>query len=290
MNKLLILGASGFLGWNLCNHAKKKWHVIGTYFKNPLEISGCSMIGSNLFEKQDIDRLFNQVQPDAVIFSAAASNPNFCQNNPDVSYVINVTAPAYFAKLAAERDITFLFTSSDLVFDGTNPPYNEQSPVSPISVYGEHKAKAEQLILSNHKRALVCRLPLMFGNPSPTSESFLQPMIKSLKESKPITLFTDEVRTPASAQTVASGLLHLLGSTTGIIHLGGKERISRYDFGLLLTELFHFDKSLIKPVLQSEVAMAAPRPPDVSLDSSFAFSKGYTPCSIIEELRNLAIH
>ncbi|MGL5133578.1 MAG: sugar nucleotide-binding protein, partial [Planktothrix sp.] len=73
----------------------------------------------------------------------------------------------------------------------------------------------------------------------------------------------------------------------GILHLGGKERISRYEFGLLMADILDLPKHLIQPCSQSDIKMFAPRPPDVSLDSSKAFNLGYQPLSIGKELSRL---
>ncbi|MGL6337647.1 MAG: SDR family oxidoreductase, partial [Waterburya sp.] len=77
------------------------------------------------------------------------------------------------------------------------------------------------------------------------------------------------------------------------LHLGGKERISRYDFGLLLGEILQLStdsiQRLIKPGKQTDVVAVAPRSPDTSLDSSKAFALGYQPLSLKEELTNLAL-
>jgi dTDP-4-dehydrorhamnose reductase len=122
---------------------------------------------------------------------------------------------------------------------------------------------------------------------TPTAKSFIQPFIQTLKEKKELSLFIDEFRTPVSGTTAAKGLLLALEKVNGIIHLGGKERISRYDFGQLLVEIFQLPAVGLKSCRQQDVKMAAPRPSDVSLDSSKAFALGYQPLSVREELQQL---
>ena len=95
----------------------------------------------------------------------------------------------------------------------------------------------------------------------------------------------DEFRTPVSATTAAQGLLLALEKrVNGILHLGGKERISRYNFGLLLAEVLQLNQDLIEPGKQEDIIMAAPRSPDTSLDSSKAWQLGYSPLSLEDEL------
>ena len=132
-------------------------------------------------------------------------------------------------------------------------------------------------------------MPVMFGTATPTAKSFMQPFIEALKAGKELNLFIDEYRTPVSAKTAAQGLLLALEKVNGLIHLGGKERISRYDFGQLLVDIFQLPNSGLKSCRQQDVKMVAPRPADVSLDSSKAFALGYKPLSLKAELEKLEV-
>jgi len=284
MKKLLVTGASGFLGWNLCQLAKSEWDIYGTYFSHPESIPGVTLLKVDLTNFQEIKQFFSQIQPAAVIHTAAQSSPNICQTYPQESYPINVTASCNIAGLCADYVIPCVFTSTDLVFDGLNPPYSETEPVSPICYYGEQKVMAEEGMLERYPQTAICRMPLMFGLAAPAATSFIQPFITTLTEGKQLNLFTDEFRTPVSAATAVQGLLLALEKVQGIINLGGKERISRYDFGCLLAEVWQLPTTTIKACLQADLKMAAPRPPDVSLDSLRAYKLGYTPLSLPEEL------
>jgi dTDP-4-dehydrorhamnose reductase len=289
MKKLLVTGASGFLGWNLCQLAKQDWQVYGTYLVHQVDISEVILLRVELTNFLALKTLFEQIKPTAVIHTAAQSKPNFCQEHPDIAYAINVTASLNIARLCRDRNIPCVFTSTDLVFDGLNPPYKETDSVSPISYYGEQKVLAEQGMLAAYPKTAICRMPLMFGHASPTANSFLQPFLKSLQEGKKLQLFVDEFRTPVSGMTAAKGLLLALEKAEGILHLGGKERISRYQFGCLLAEIWQFSPELIETCRQKDVPMSAPRSPDVSLDSSKAFAMGYQPRSLVEELQSLKV-
>ncbi|MBO3463834.1 NAD(P)-dependent oxidoreductase [Aetokthonos hydrillicola Thurmond2011] len=284
MKKLLITGASGFLGWHLCQLAKQEWEVYGTFFSHSIEIPGTTNLNVNLTDFQKLKQIFNEIRPSAVIHTAAQSQPNFCQNNPNESYAINVMASCNIAGLCADYNIPCVFTSTDLVFDGLNAPYSELDPVCPVNIYGEHKVMAEKGMLERYPKTTICRMPLMFGIATPTAKSFIQPFIQTLKEGKDLNLFIDEFRTPASGKTAAKGLLLALEKVTGLIHLGGKERVSRYEFGRLLIEIFQLPATNLKSCRQQDIKMAAPRPTDVSLDSSKAFAIGYKPLSLREEL------
>ncbi len=287
MPKLLVTGASGFLGWNLCQIAASEWEVYGAYFSRSLTIPGTIPFKVDLTDFQDLKTQFQMIKPDAVIHLAAQSSPNRCQEQPAASHQMNVVVSRDIAGLCADADIPCAFASSDQVFDGLNPPYKEDDPVSPINLYGEQKARAEVEMLARYPKTAVCRMPLMFGQVPPTASSFLQPFIQALREKRELKLFVDEIRTPVSGTTAARGLLLAVQKAQGRLHLGGRERISRYDFGRLMVDVLELPPEGLKTSRQQDVKMSAPRPPDVSLDSSKAFVLGYAPPALRAELEAL---
>jgi dTDP-4-dehydrorhamnose reductase len=287
MKKLLITGASGFLGWHLCQLAQPKWNVYGTYWSHSATIPNTTLLKLNLINFDHLRTSLKALQPDAVIHAAAMSNPNQCQDNPEHSHQINVIASWNLAGLCADLRIPFAFTSSELVFDGQNPPYRETDLVCPINLYGEQKAAAENGILERHSDAVICRMPLMFGA-VPHAQSFIQPFIERIRTGQVLNLFTDEIRTPVSGTSAAKGILLALEKAKGLLHLGGRDRLSRYEMGLMLMEVLQIRNANLNPCKQADVPMPAPRAKDVSMDSSLAFSLGYQPGGMREELEQIA--
>ena len=287
MKQLLITGSSGFLGWNICGEAKEEWDIFGTVFSHPVEIDGVNIIQTNLTNFKELKRLFKEIRPDAVIHTAAAAFSNYCQENPSESKHINIEASVNLAGLCADREVPFVFTSTDCVFNGMDPPYKEEDPASPLNIYGEQKVLAEEGVLRTYPSAAVCRMPLMFGDPGPSASCFFQTMKEALREGRELKLFTDEFRTPISATTAARGLLLAMEKTNGLIHLGGSERISRYNFGLMMMDVLGIPEARLVRCLQKDVPLSAPKPLDVSLDSSKAFAMGFAPLPLREELKRL---
>lgn len=304
MRTLLITGVSGFLGWHVARLARPDWHVMGTYFTTKRHIAQSAFAAIDtgridLTEFRDMREMIALVKPHAVIHTAALTDANYCETHVADSFRINVEATRNLAGLCADRGIPFVFTSTDLVFDGTRAPYREDDPVTPISVYGEHKAQAEEEVLARYDLATVCRMPLMFGAPSPTHGSFLQWMLAKMERGDALPLFTDEFRTPVDAESAARGLLLAayrglreaadleLTPITGCYHLGGRERISRYEFGQLVQKTGNFAAARLDPVRLGDLDLPAARPPDVSLDSSKAYEVGYDPASIQDALNVL---
>ncbi len=287
MQKLLVTGASGFLGWHICQLAAANWQVYGTSCARSVAIPSTTVLKLDLTDFQQLKAAFQTLQPDAVIHLAAQSSPNLCETQPDASYQMNVTVSCNIAGLCADLGIPCGFTSSDLVFDGTSAPYRESDRPSPISRYGEQKALAEAGMLERYPATAVCRMPLMFGAVPSHASSFIQSFITTLRAEKELRLFVDEFRTPVSGTTAAQGLLLALQKVQGMIHLGGRERISRYDFGRLMVDVLQLPTTGLKSCRQQDVPMPAPRPADVSMDSSKAIALGYNPPSLRAELAAL---
>jgi dTDP-4-dehydrorhamnose reductase len=274
--KLLVTGASGCLGWYIGQAATTDWEVYGTYHHHPTIAPNCHPIALDLTDTAALNQCFSQLRPDAVIHAAALAQPNACQENPSLSYKINVLASFYIAIACADLNIPCVFTSSEQVFDGTQAPYREDDPRSPINLYGEHKALAEAGMLARHDQVAICRMPLMFGA-VPHASSFIQPFIQRLRSGELLQAFTDEIRMPVSGWDAAQGLLIALKHHQGILHLGGKERLSRFAMAQILVEVLGIDAARIEPCLQADVKMAAPRPADLSMDSTIALSLGFEP-------------
>jgi len=255
-------------------------------------MDGVDLSVVNLTDPRDVAEMLDRICPDLVIHTAALSQPNDCETHPEDSRAITVDSTAILGTLCADRAIRMVYTSTDMVFDGTASPYSEDAPTTPLSTYGKHKVMAEEGLLAMNANHLICRMPLMFGRPGPYAQSFLQPWLTSLRNGSTLTLFTDEWRTPVSGGVAANGILLAADSShTGLLHLGGPERISRYDFGMLAADVFNVSSASIVAAHQKDVTMAAPRPADVSLDSSKANAMGYQPPPLrkqLEELRNVA--
>jgi len=286
--RLLIAGASGFIGWNLMREGVASYRLTGICHRHPVVFPHGESMQCDLTDPVAVARCIERVKPDHVVNLAALSQPNFCEEHPEASRRINVDAAAGLATMCGKKGIGYLFASSAQVFGGDRAPYREEDPTTPINGYGRQKARAERAIMERCPHAVICRLPLMYGDPGPAAQSFIQPWIASLGRNEPLNLFTDEIRTPLFGRDAALGILLALDRCEGeILHLGGPHAVSRFYIGELLVRFLGCDRSLIVPRRQKDVGMAAPRPRDVSLTIDKARSLGFSPCPIEEALPRL---
>jgi len=291
--RLLVTGASGFLGWHVCRLAVGDWEVFGTANAHWIDPHPARLLHVDLTDERAVRELFASVRPDAVIHAAACSQTGVCEQDPDASYRANVEAAVRIAELCAKGRVACAFTSTDQVFDGRRGTYREEDTVGPVNVYGKHKALSEQRMREVWPEVVVCRLALIYGLPSPVSGGFLPSWIETLQSGRPLELFVDEYRSPVNVRDAARGLLLALELERGdgdarLLHLGGPERISRFEMGLVLADALAADRALIVSTRQRDKALGAPRPADVSLDSGKANALGFETSPFRDDLREVA--
>ena len=290
MRKILLTGVSGFLGGNFCHFHEDEYDIHAIYNEHPVSFKNVNAHQLNLLKEDSVKALIDSIKPDAIIHLAALSQPNDCARQPELSFRINVEASELLATYAHHFRIPFLFASSDLIFDGEDAPYAEDSIPRPMNLYGEHKAEAEKRVMKADPGAFICRLPLMYGSSYSYGVSFLQPWLNDLKAGKPVNLFIDEFRTPASAKDVCRGLITVLEKgKPGIYNFGGPERLSRVEMGERIADVFGLDKSLLHSRLRADVPMPAYRPKDISLSSDKMKKLGWEANALKDELRELII-
>ena len=282
--RVLITGASGFLGSHLRLLAEEKYEVHVLTHENKLLANNGKSWSCDLTRHREIQNILTEVKPVLVYHLAAMSDPNACQLNKQKSRAINLEATVNLANLCADQNIELIFTSTDLVFDGAKGAYSEEDEVNPLSRYAEHKILAEQALFDN-PFVKILRLPLMYGYRGKGKASFLEALLSKWSEGQVQQLFEDEYRTAAPGVCVAKALLKSRTWSDKLYHLGGPECLSRYEMGLLLAAHYNIDLSLIKKCLRADVKMPADRPRDVSLNSSKSFELGYEPKSFINFLK-----
>ena len=289
--KMLVTGATGFVGFEVLRQASQVFNAVGLFNQTRLKpekqralVTDAEWLRLDLTDTQALLTMLSRERPDCVVHCAALSDPNSCEQNADLSFRLNVAVTEQIAKWCGEHDKKLIFCSTDLVFDGAQAPYFEDSGPSPLNIYAKHKVMCEQNIRELCKRYVIARLPLMFGistlKPAPLME-----LMRLIKQQQPMNLFHDEFRTPVSYATAAKGLLLALAYHQGILHLGGSERVSRVRFAELVAESIGYSLKHKQEISRNDIAMPAARPADVSLKSMYADKIGFTTDSLLTQLR-----
>ncbi len=148
LKKVLITGASGFLGMNLAeNYVKKGWKVFALDVVKPnlgeeIESIQCDM------EKDDIGIVLKKISPDVVLHCAGNANVGLSISDPELDFKrnVNILHRILFSLKKELIICKFIFFSSAAVYG--NPKKNpicEDDEIKPISPYGLHKKLCEEI-------------------------------------------------------------------------------------------------------------------------------------------------
>lgn len=268
MPRLLITGTGGLLGYHVAMHARSSWQVTGTAAAFPADLPIPSVPLNFLDGPQAIAALVERVQPDAIIHCAAISEGRLCEQDPESAIRVNVEATEILARAVTGGGGRFIFVSTDQVFDGRHPPYDEASATGPIGWYARTKVMAEERVLALSNSAVV-RTALLLGSSPRGNRSANERLALQIQSGESPRLFIDEFRSPLAAVDLAAALVELAaGAFSGVLHIAGPECLSRYALAVQLAE--HFGWPLARLIKSSVRNFPTPRPENLCLDSQRA--------------------
>jgi dTDP-4-dehydrorhamnose reductase len=252
--RAIVTGAAGLIGQYLVKTAPR--------WAPGWEVTGLSRSDLELTETLNVEARIHALKPDLLIHCAALSRTKACEQDPEQARRINVEATAHLAQLS--HDIPFIFLSSGEVFDGKTGWYVETDGPNPINVYGQTKLEAEQAVLQNPDHTIV-RIVLTAGTSETGDRSFVEDICRTVRAGKNVTLYADEFRCPLPACVIARVIWELVDrKQPGLYHLGGSERLSRWEIGETLLPWFPELKGrLMKGSAQNHAGSL--RPADLSL-------------------------
>lgn len=283
--KIFITGASSFLGLHVLKSLRDKdFDIYALRHVAPLpKTQYYKTVDADLEGAGSIAIAAKRISPDVVLHIAALTQTDLCEKEPDRTQRINVDATAELLDSLSPQATRFIYVSTDLVFDGLKGHYNESDTPNPLMIYSKTKFKAEHLVKLWGENHAILRVALMYGPALGHKESFAGWIESSLNNGK-ATLFKDEFRTPLYVEDAATALVRLIDSSfCGVMHLGGGDRCSRYEFGVEFARQGGYAVSNVCGINIKDAKINYYRPPDVSLDSSLAIKTlGITPLSIKE--------
>jgi dTDP-4-dehydrorhamnose reductase len=266
----VIVGGSGFLGREAVPELSQSYHVIPTSTKP----RGGSYRTLDIRDHVALRTFLHATNPAVVVALAANREPDACEENPAEARRLN-TDPIAVMNEVLPADVPLLFVSTDYVFDGNNPPYREDSPRNPLSVYGKTKADAEDLALSR-PGSIILRVPLLMGWTEQVDQSgFFSQLLKDLKTTSPLALDDVLKRYPVWTRDVGTAMRGLLTSgATGIFHFSTTRPLTRYKAAVEMAHLLGWPSDHLQP---SDVIIPrkARRPADAHLDMGKWKSLGY---------------
>jgi dTDP-4-dehydrorhamnose reductase len=267
--RILVTGASGQLGSYLVDRlSATPHHTIGWSSRTRQARGDVRIEPVDLTDSIVVAAALARANPDVIIHAAAISSTESARHDPALARAVNVGGTRRLAEWADAHARRLLYTSTDLVFDGSKAWNREDDPALPILEYGRTKRDAEPVILET-ARGLVARLSLLYGPSRSGKAAYFDRTMSAMRASTPQSFFTDEFRTPLDFATASAILVRLAEAEwTGLIHLGGPERLSRFDLARRAASVLGIDPAFVRSNCQADVPSQEPRPADVSLDTS----------------------
>lgn len=267
--RVVVTGASGALGAFVLEELVRRSILTHALSGTTSGIrSGIRLTPVDLSDMEQASIALNATKPDVIIHLAAVSSAVECFRERERAYAANVVATDNLAHWCDSTGARLVFASTDLVFSGDSAPYREDDEPDPRLVYGLWKRQSELRVLKLGN-ALVARFPLMYGRSRGGRPGFFDAALADLSAGKARTFFDDERRTPLDYLTAARALIDLVElGTTGIVHVAGTERVSRFELMTRAAMASGLDSRLISANQRADAPGPEPRPADVSLDTS----------------------
>tara|TARA_B100000676_G_scaffold139454_1_gene138026 strand:- start:1339 stop:2214 length:876 start_codon:yes stop_codon:yes gene_type:complete len=264
--KILITGANGQIANSLKLFFEDKdfnvrYTSLSPSVNNPL------CLDLSLTDK--CSYLFDNYTPDFIINTAGYTNVDLCEENREKAHNVNVGILKNILKFMSKKT-KLIHISSDYIFDGKNALYKEDSIPNPINYYGKTKLESENLIRSSNRKYIIIRTGNLYSQFTNLKSNRLSWIFNKLSNNESIYAVEDMFSKPTNTCTIPPIILSLLPiSDNLIINYAGQDSLSIYEFAVLVSQVFDFEKNLINKCKLKDMDFKAERPKDVSLSTDF---------------------
>lgn len=216
-------------------------------------------------DRETAMKLLESLDLNAIYCVGGMTNVDLCEVETDLAIQTNCHGPKVLAEVANERNIPFVYFSTEYIFDGVNGPYDEESAANPISCYGVSKWRGEQAVSDACSRALILRTTVVYG-PDDAEKNFLYGLRRALMAGDSFRVPEDQISTPTYNRDLANATLRLVEArATGVFHVCGPELLSRLQFARYATRFWGLDTTLVSGIRTSSLGQKAPRPLNAGL-------------------------
>lgn len=181
---------------------------------------------------------------DFIIHCAAIVDLNVCENNPQLATQTHIVASKNLAE--HNPNATFLYISTDSVFNGKTEYNTENANPEPLNYYALSKHLGEVEVAKIHEATYILRLNV-FGFKTPFGKSIFEWAYQSLKNNQPINGYTNVTFNPLYAGQIGEVIHNFMAQKPafGIYNLGCETGISKYEFVMKIANDFNLDSKLI---------------------------------------------
>ena len=260
-SSILFTGATGLLSGYLGPNLEKLGTVIRVARSSSRGVMGC-----NLIDPHEVDKLTKQVRPKYVVHAAALTDVDYCEDNPTDAFNVNCNAVKNPVN-ALDPNVYFLYISTDQVYSGVGAPHEEGAP-RPVNTYGRSKLSGER-ILTDIPNSVILRTNF-FGNSRTNGKASIDDFfIKKISSREKLSLFNDIIFSPLHMSTLSQLIVELLQKeVTGVFNAGSRYGMSKAEFAIQLASIFGWNLDHAEVVSSDSRIRGAPRPKDMRMDVS----------------------
>jgi dTDP-4-dehydrorhamnose reductase len=245
--RILVLGARGMLGTDLL----KKW-------RSDQVIPGGSA-DADLRDFSQVEKLIQKVRPDWIILSAAYTDVDGCEKNPDLAFAVNSAGVENVSRAAESTGARVFMVSTDYVFDGRGTrPYETSDPIAPLNVYGASKAAGEEALRKYSSAWCIGRTSWLFGVNGP---SFPEKILHAAQTRPELSVVNDQIGSPTYTHDLACAIRDLVRKDVrGTVHITNEGSCSWFDFAREILAQSGRGSVPIHPITTDQSARPARRP------------------------------
>jgi dTDP-4-dehydrorhamnose reductase len=220
--KILVTGAGGMLGSDFCPVLEESGHEVVAYTHEQLDVQ----------RLDEVRRLISTARPDCVIHTAAFTNVDESERNPEAAYGANTLGAWNVALACAQSEAVMVYVSSCGIFDGQKAePYTEFDPPAPLTHYHRSKYLGEQLVAAHCPRQFTVRPGWLFGGSIQHRRNFVEARRREALAKPEIVSAKDKFGSPTYTVDFARQVIELIGTEAyGTYHVAGVGSASRYEY------------------------------------------------------------
>lgn len=247
LTKVLVTGAGGQLGLELCRQLKQAGYEVIALTKQMM----------NIGDQRSVRHSFGHYQPDIVVNTAAFTSVDKCETELDKAYLINGVGAYYTALESSRIGAQYVHISTDYVFDGKGTqPYREDGHLDPNTIYGKSKKLGEELIQLARTDSTIIRTSWVYGQ---SGSNFVHTMLKLAETKQELRVVNDQIGSPTYTKDLAEAVIKLFSHPPGIYHVSNSGICSWYEFAKAIMEESGLNTT-ITPVTTEEYGNPTPRP------------------------------
>ena len=232
MMKVVILGANGQLGTDLCREFGQPGTELAQFTHQDLEVR----------DHSDVAHTLSSNKPDVVINTVAMTNVEACEESVELAFAVNCHAVRNLADVCNRLGARLVHLSTDYVFGGEqNTPYRTDAPLNPLNVYGASKAAGEDSVRSGCPKHLLVRTSGLYGlaGASGGGGNFVETMLRLGHETGTARVVTDQVLSPTYTRDLAQVVRQLVGlQAEGVFHVTNSGCCSWYEFARAIFDIW----------------------------------------------------